>query len=29
MVLSLPAQVGVYLACEATDMRKAFDGLAR
>jgi transposase len=27
MVLSLPAQVGVYLACEATDMRKAFDGL--
>ena len=27
MVLSLPAQVGVYLACEPTDMRKAFDGL--
>lgn len=27
MVLSLPAQVGVYLASEATDMRKAFDGL--
>ena len=27
MVLSLPAQVQVFLACEATDMRKAFDGL--
>lgn len=27
MVLSLSAQVRVYLSCEVTDMRKAFDGL--
>lgn len=27
MVLSLSAQVRVYLACEVTDMRKQFDGL--
>lgn len=27
MVLSISAQVRVYLACEVTDMRKQFDGL--
>jgi transposase len=27
VVLSIPAQVRVYLACEVTDMRKQFDGL--
>jgi len=27
MVLSLPAQVRVFLACQPTDMRKAFNGL--
>src|SRR5690606_33180380 len=27
-VLSLPAGVGVYLANDATDMRKSFDGLS-
>lgn len=27
MLLSLPAQVRIYLASEVTDMRKAFDGL--
>lgn len=27
MVLSIPAQVRVYLACEVTDMRKQCDGL--
>lgn len=26
-MLSLPAQIRVWLACEATDMRKQFDGL--
>ena len=27
MVLSVPAQARVFLACSATDMRKSFDGL--